>query len=706
MRSLKILLITLTVLYSSACYGEQDEEEIMTQNNLSEETSPYLLQHADNPVHWYAWGDEAFDLARSLDKPIFLSIGYSSCHWCHVMEEESFEDPEVAELLNEVFICIKVDREERPDVDAVYMRYALALSGRGGWPLSIIMTPEGKPFFAATYIPKYSSQGMAGMLDLIPAVSREWNDNRGQIDSLSLQIADLTTLSTNPTSVSGISSGAIENCYLSFESSFDSINGGFGTAPKFPSPHSILFLLRYWKNTGNNHALEIAAETMTAIRAGGIYDQLGFGLHRYSTDCRWLVPHFEKMLYDQAMFVLASVEMYQATNDAVFKEMANSTIQYVLESMTSPEGAFYSSEDADSGEGEGEFYVWTIEEIELLLNSEIAAEVIAFWGMTLEGNFTEQGQISDGKNILYVSRESLALNNSDSWLEEARPILLNARENRPRPFRDEKILTDWNGLMIASLARAALVLDRPELLDASEKAFAFITNQMAVSAYKLTHSWMGNRRGADGFLDDYAFMIRASLELYATTLNMYYLEYAISLQNELDTHFAAPGGSYYFTADYGDRMVPRIIESYDGAIPSGNSIELWNLVELWKLTGESQYHDSAIAIENSSLSSVVSSPSGYAMMLSSSLVSSSTSVEVVITGEKNNPVVREMINTLNGGYNPNRTILLVENSNQAPPWIPDNINFELPSAYVCSNGACHLPVRSASELEVLVNSQD
>ncbi len=678
----------------------------MTQNNLSEETSPYLLQHADNPVHWYPWGDEAFDLARSLDKPIFLSIGYSSCHWCHVMEEESFEDPDVAELLNEAFICIKVDREERPDVDAVYMRYALALNGRGGWPLSIIMTPEGKPFFAATYIPKYSSQGIAGMLDLIPAVSREWNDNRGQIDDLALQITDLTTLSTSPISVGGISSESIESCYMAYENSFDSIDGGFGTAPKFPSPHSILFLLRYWKNTGNNHALEMATETMKAIRAGGVYDQLAFGLHRYSTDREWLVPHFEKMLYDQAMFVLASVEMYQATNDTVFKEMANSTIQYVLQSMTSPEGAFYSSEDADSGEGEGEFYVWTIEEIELLLSSEIAEEVIAFWGMTSDGNFAERGQISDGKNILYISRESLDLNNSVSWLEEARPILLNARENRPRPFRDEKILTDWNGLMIASLARAAQVFDSPELLDASEKAFAFITNQMAVSEYKLTHSWMDNRRGSDGFLDDYAFMIRASLELYATTLNMYYLEYAISLQNELDTHFAAPGGSYYLTADYGDAMVPRIIESYDGAIPSGNSIELWNLVELWKLTGESQYHDSAISIENASSSSIVLSPTGYAMMLSSSLVSSSASVEVVITGAKNNPVVQEMLKILNSEYNPDRTILLLENSNQAPPWIPDNINFELPSAYVCSNGACQLPVHSASKLEVLVNSQE
>ena len=705
MNSFKIVLMTLIALYSSACSNEQKEDEIMTRNKLSEETSPYLLQHAGNPVHWYAWGDEAFELARSLDKPIFLSIGYSSCHWCHVMEEESFEDPEVAQLLNSAFVCVKVDREERPDIDAVYMRYAMAMNGRGGWPLTIIMRPDGNPFFAATYIPKHPSRGGAGLTDLIPAVTSEWVNNREAIDSVADRIAGITSSSSNPTTFDGIPSGSVADCYNSFSNSYDSTYGGFGRAPKFPSPHSILFLLRYWKSTGDSNALEMAAETMKAIRAGGVYDQLAFGLHRYSTDREWLVPHFEKMLYDQAMFVLASLELYEATGDAVFSEMASSTIEYVLRDMTSPEGVFYSSEDADSGEGEGEFYVWTVDETNEILSQELASKTSSYWNMTEDGNFAEHGQETEGRCILHTSPDSLQEIDSVDWLREVRVKLLSVRNNRPRPSRDDKILTDWNGLMIASLARAAVVLNRPELLEIAENAFTFILDEIAHEENKLVHSWISNTTGPGGFLDDYAFMIRASLELYRATFNIKYLEQAIALQGELDAHFATPDGAYYLTSDYGDDRVPRITESYDGAIPSGNSISLWNLNELWRLTGNPGFKESAVSIENFFSNSVATSPSGHSMMLSAILFSDTT-VEIVIKGSIENPVVQKMLTLAADGYTPGRTILLVENNDQIPAWIPEGFEDFTAAAYVCFNGACQLPVTSSIEFEKLLNSID
>ena len=701
------LIAAITMFSGCIPTGDPPGEGADLTNRLSGETSPYLLQHADNPVNWQPWGEEAFETARQLDRPIFLSIGYSSCHWCHVMEEESFEDEEVAALLNDSFICVKVDREERPDVDAVYMRYALAMTGRGGWPLTIVMTPEAEPFFAATYLPKHTSRGMTGMMELLPALTAEWNGGREGLEDLASRVSAAVSFSASSTGPGGgISPESIEQCFQTLHASFDSEHGGFGSAPKFPSPHTILFLLRYWSDTGENSALDMAASTMRAMRAGGVYDQVGYGLHRYSTDEMWLVPHFEKMLYDQALFTLAALETYEATGDPSFREMAEATIEYVLRDMRSPEGVFYSSEDADSGEGEGEFYTWTIEEIDLLLGPVIGADATEYWGLTPEGNFSETGRPSDGACVLHIAAGASGLDHGPQWMEDAVPTLLEAKRSRPRPFRDEKILTDWNGLMIAALARAARVLDRPELLEISEEAFRLVVGGTGGDVPELSHSRILSEVPGNGaFLDDFAFMIRAALELYRSSFDPDHLRWAMALQLELDTRFRAPGGGYYFNPDDGDPSVPRFIETYDGAIPSGNSMELWNLTELWRLTGEQGYLSSAEGIEAAFSGAVSSSPSGHAMMLSHP-GAAGHGEDIVITGERDDPIVAGMLGVLEEGYHPRRTVLLIGTGGDtaAPEWLPRVALQGGPAAYVCREGACLLPVDTVSGLEELLGA--
>ncbi len=681
-------------------------------NRLSGETSAYLLAHADNPVNWYPWGDEAFETAVAEDKPIFLSIGYSSCHWCHVMEEESFEDPEVATLLNDTFICIKVDREERPDIDNLYMRFTVAMTGGGGWPMTVIMTPEGDPFYAATYIPKNASFGRTGMMQLIPAVARQWETGREEIVAQAAQIETVVIHSRQVSEVSRVpSQGVADSSFSAFRDSFDTEFGGFGNAPKFPSPHNLLFLLRYWSATGEQDALDMVSTTLRAIRCGGIYDQLGFGVHRYSTDREWLVPHFEKMLYDQALLTMAFLEAYGATEDEFFATAAREILEYVLHDMTSADGAFYSSEDADSEGGEGAFYTWSLDEMSRILTPAELQAAAGYWNVTESGNFTEAGALNNRRNILHLTRENCSSTmTSPGELQDVisavRRTLLLSRESRPVPFRDEKILADWNGLMIAALARASIVLNDPEYLDAAVEAFEFIRDRMMTDDKRLIHSFAGGRQGPDAFLDDYVFLIWGCLELYSASMQQQYLTAAVELQSVLDNRFAdESGGGYFFTGDYADPQIPRLKESYDGAVPSGNSVELGNLITLWKIIGDPGYLENASGIESAFGASVSAEPTAYSMLLSGIMYGRNGGTEVLLMGELDDPVLLEMLTVLRTGYRPWTTVLLMdpEDASEGPAWAPDISDTSvIPAAYVCRGGACSLPVGTAMELEELL----
>ena len=501
------LLITV-IFFNLNSYGESGvNQNGIKMNRLQNEKSPYLLQHADNPVDWYPWGDEAFEKAKKEDKPILLSIGYSTCHWCHVMEHESFEDNEVAALMNENFISIKVDREERPDIDNIYMTVCQLLSkGSCGWPLNIIMTPEKKPFYAATYIPKQSRYGRLGMMELVPRIGEVWKNNREEI----LKSADSATQSlavaTDPTRIQAseeLDNTTLKKTFQQLESRYDPAHGGFGNRPKFPTPHNLLFLLRYGQRTGNQKAIDMVSKTLESMSNGGIFDHIGFGFHRYSTDREWLVPHFEKMLYDQALLALAYTEAYQLTKNQGFKQTAEQIFTYVLRDMTSPKGGFYSAEDADSEGEEGKFYLWTEQEIIEILGRDEGEIIINIYNTNANGNFTDE--VSGEKprtNILHLNKNpdqaAMALGISrdelDRRIGQSRQKLFDIREKRIHPFKDDKIITDWNGLMIAALAKAGRVFNNKNYTDAAEKAAIFINTELTIDGRLLTGTGTGMLR--------------------------------------------------------------------------------------------------------------------------------------------------------------------------------------------------------------------
>jgi len=515
-------------------------------NRLVHEKSPYLLQHAYNPVDWYAWGDEAFEKARKEDKPIFLSIGYSTCHWCHVMERESFEDAEVARAMNDAFVSIKVDREERPDIDHIYMTVCQMMVGSGGWPLNIIMSPDKKPFFAGTYFPKETRSGRIGMLDLAARVKELWSAKRDEVMQSAEKV--MTALKQIPDDSPGDKLGkdVPEAAYQQLAQRFDEKYGGFGNAPKFPTPHNMLFLLRYGKRTGEPRALEMVEKTLKAMRDGGMYDHVGYGFHRYSTDEQWLVPHFEKMLYDQALLAMLYVEAYQATGKTEYATTASEIFTYVLRDMTSSEGGFYSAEDADSEGEEGKFYVWKLEEIQRVLGPQDAELLTRVFHVWPAGNFHEEatGKLT-GNNILHrkESIETVAarLGTSREALEEriraACEKLLAVRQQRIHPYKDDKILTDWNGLMIAALSKGAQALGRPEYAVAAQKAADFVLSRMREQDGRLLHRFREGEVGLAAHVDDYAFFIWGLLELYEATFEVRFLRTALDLNREFLSRF-------------------------------------------------------------------------------------------------------------------------------------------------------------------------
>jgi uncharacterized protein YyaL (SSP411 family) len=691
-------------------------------NRLISEKSPYLLQHAYNPVDWHPWDAKAFDKAKKEDKPVFLSIGYSTCHWCHVMERESFVDPMIAQLLNETFVCIKVDKEERPDIDSVYMKVCQMLTGSGGWPLTIIMTHDKKPFFAATYIPRRTRFGRTGMMELIPRIQSLWESRREELIKSAEKVTDLFMKTEGVHTVKNgeLGESILKTTFEELDRQFDECNGGFGVAPKFPSAHNLLFLLRYWKRSGNEKALHMVEKTLKAMRLGGIYDHLGFGFHRYSTDSKWLVPHFEKMLYDQAMLTLAYTEAFQATGRGEYEQTVRETLTYVLRDMTDPQGGFYSAKDADSEGEEGKFYLWTEDEVSRFLSADETNLVRKIFNLEKGGNFEDESTWKrTGRNILYMKKSldenASKLGISSGMLQEkfdiARQKLYDERVKRVAPSKDDKILTDWNGLMIAALAKAARVFDETEYRDASKKAVDFVLNKLLDSKGRLLHRYRDGEVAIPGFLDDYAFFIWGLLELYETTFEVEYLVSALKLSEELAKHFwDEEDGGFFFSGDDAEEILVRKKEIHDGAIPSGNSVAFLNLIRLARMTANTDLEDRASEMLSSFSGIVSKSPVAYTYLMTGVDFVLGVSYEVVIVGNYLSEDTKSLIRTLRNKFIPNKVVLLRE-CNEMLPKISHLAAFTRDlhtlegkaTAYICKNYKCNLPTTDKQKMLDLLN---
>lgn len=688
-------------------------------NRLLNEKSPYLLQHAENPVDWFPWGVEAFLRAAREDKPVFLSIGYATCHWCHVMAHESFEDEEVAEILNRDFVCIKVDREERPDIDSTYMQVCQMMTGQGGWPLTIVMTPEKKPFFTATYLPKERRFAVPGLLDLLPRIAKAWREQRGELfrsaESITRALATRDPGTVGPEPDEALLDEGYEDLLLRFDPGY----GGFSGAPKFPTPHTLLFLLRYWKRTGKKRALDMAIKTLDAIQDGGIHDHIGGGFHRYSTDAQWRVPHFEKMLYDQALLQMAYTDAFQATRNDRYRETVMSTVRYVLRDLTDPEGAFYSAEDADSPGGEGAFYLWTTRELETVLGKDDTAVALRVFNAKDEGNFPSP-EGTGAENILFRALPGKALasvtgipqDELEGRIASIRERLFKAREKRERPRRDDKVLCDWNGLMIAALAKAARVFGDEGCRTAAERAMECILVRLRTGDGRLWHRYRDGECAVPGFADDYAFLGLALLELYDCTFDPWYLAEALAVMKTFRDHFLDhENGGFFFSADDAEALLVRNKEIYDGALPSANSVACEVLLRLSRVTGTTEHEELAAALARSFAGRVRESPSAFCWFLCAIEWAVGSSQEIVIVGDRESPAVQDLLSIVHSRYLPHCTVILKPASDPetvaalaaiAPytrdiPVSPDG------AAYLCSGKTCSLPFTDpgllAAELE-------
>lgn len=683
---------------------EHSSREGSFRNRLQFEKSPYLLQHAANPVDWYPWGEEAFEKARLEDKPVFLSIGYSTCHWCHVMAHESFENEEVARLLNENFVSIKVDREERPDIDKLYMTVCQVLTGGGGWPLTIMLTPDRRPFYAATYIPREGRPGMAGMLALIPGLGEVWRREREKVLD-SVEEIEGVLQRMDPGGSGEIPPDAVlRDAYDDLRRRFDERYGGFGSAPKFPMAEHLFFLLRYADRTGESPPLAMVEKTLEAMRQGGIYDSVGFGFHRYSTDAQWRMPHFEKMLYDQALMALAYTEAFSATGRAFYERTAREILTYVLRDMTAPGGGFYAAEDADTAGEEGAFYLWKVEELRQVLAPEEADLLIRVYDLQAGG----RAQVlhcpyprKDLAEMLNVPEERLSL-----LMESAREKLYRRRLQRIRPLRDDKILTDWNGLMIAAMARAAFVFEDPLFLQAAGDAVSFILGNLRDARGRLLHRWRDGEAAMPASVDDYAFVIWGLIEAYEAVFDGELLQVALSLQEEQNASFwDRESGGYYFTPEDGEPLLIRQKESYDGAIPSGNAVAMLNLLRLARLTGRVDLEKRAVATGKAFAAHISSLPAGHTQFLVALDYLAGPSAEVVIAGNADGEDTRGMLRELRRAFLPRTVVLLspggVEKGEHSG--IPEFARGMTPvngraAAYVCRNFSCRQPTTDPADM--------
>jgi uncharacterized protein YyaL (SSP411 family) len=700
-------------------------------NRLINEKSPYLLQHARNPVDWYPWGEEAFEKARHEHKPIFLSVGYYTCHWCHVMERESFEDAGVAEILNRSFVPIKVDREERPDIDRVYMSFVQATTGSGGWPMSVFLTPELKPFFGGTYFPPEDHYGRAGFRSLLRRLEQVWHENRERAVSSADQVTAALQQYAGASKRSDTLPGALvlERLYEQLRSGYDAVYGGFGGAPKFPRPVVLNFLLRYWKRTGEQHALEMTLNTVRAMAAGGMYDQIGGGFHRYSVDFRWHVPHFEKMLYDQAQLASSYTEAFQITHEAAHAAVVGDVLDYVLREMRAPEGGFYSAQDADSAvaawsdqHAEGAFYVWTAEEVNSSLGPEVAPIFAYCYGVEPRGNVPAEvdahGELT-GKNVLYqqyslcetAEHFGASLEKITSVLTSARQRLFELRAGRPHPPTDDKVITAWNGLMISAFAHAAQALDEPRYVTAAIEAARFIESALYLPAeQRLYRRWREGNVAIEAFVDDYTFLIQGLLDLYQATFDTHWLLWAMELQAKQDELFwDRNSGGYFATTGADQSVLLRMREDYDGAEPSPNSIAALNLLRLSRFTGRAEWRErgeQTLRAFGTRLQTLAEAMPQMAVALDYAL---SKPMEIVVAGEPGAEDTEALLRVVRQRFLPHAVVLEADggpHQQQLAKWLPflSSIGRQngRATAYVCENYACNLPVTSPEELAKLL----
>jgi len=678
-------------------------------NRLINETSPYLLQHANNPVDWYPWGEEALERARSEDKPILLSIGYSACHWCHVMERESFEDETIAGLMNENFVSIKVDREERPDLDQVYMQAVQMLTGSGGWPMTVFLTPEGKPFYGGTYFPPDDRQGMPGFPRLLTSIAEAYSTNRGEVDRVTQQLTTQMSQSNQvPQGTSILTVDILHQAYSSLATNFDYQNGGFGNAPKFPQPMTPEFLLRYYHHGYNPRALELVELTLEKMAYGGIYDQIGGGFHRYSTDPYWLVPHFEKMLYDNALLARLFLHTYLITGRALYRRVVEETLDYVLREMTDPSGGFYSAQDADSEGVEGKFFVWSPGEINAVMGDTDGEVFAGYYGVTAGGNF-------EGKNILnirqnpeeFAETKGLTADQLGDIINRGSKALLEVREQRIHPMRDDKVLSSWNGLMLRSFAEAAAALGRPDYLAVAIKNAGFLVGSMK-SDGRLLRTYRDGQAKLLGYLEDYSFVIDGLLALYEATFDLRWLEEAVTLADSMIELFWDEGiGGFYDTGSDHETLVVRPRDVFDNAQPCGGSVASDVLLRLAVFTGKSDYSAKAAVPLRSLHQAMSQSPGGTGHWLSALDFYVSPPKEIAVIGPRDDPATQALLDTVFHRFLPNKVVMGVE-----PPLSPTVGNSGsdipllagrgmvggLPSAYVCQNYACQLPVTDPAGL--------
>ena len=680
-------------------------------NRLVFERSPYLQQHARNPVDWHPWGEKAFELARREQKPVFLSIGYSTCHWCHVMEHESFEDHEVAALINRHFVPVKVDREERPDLDAVYMQVTQAMTGSGGWPMTVILTPDKQPFFAGTYYPKSARHGRKGLLELLPEIAALWRERRADVVKSAAQITDVVREQGRETPAE-LGPELLQRGREQLAGRYDSELGGFGAAPKFPVPHQLLFLLQAHQRTHDALALRMVEHTLTAMRAGGIYDQIGFGFHRYSTDREWLVPHFEKMLYDQALHVLAYTAAFQVTGNAAYRATAEEVLEYVLRELLDPRGGFHSAEDADSEGEEGRFYLWTHAEVLEALGAEEGELFARVYEITPEGNYREEasGQ-RDGRSIPHLARalaawaaelavEEPALRQR---LERSRLALLAVRARRVRPFKDDKILSDWNGLMIAALARAGAAFGEARYVAAARAAAEFALAHLCDENGRLLKRWRGGEAAFAGTLEDYAFLVWGLIELYQADFEVRHLEAALALNGEMLAHFEdEAAGGFFTSADDAEELLFRHKEVYDGALPSGNSVAAWNLLRLARLTGRAELEEHGRRTL-AAFGSATRMPSAHTLYLLALDFALGPSFETVVAGDAASPDTQAMLRAFQERFLPHLVLLHRAEGDEppitrlAPFTLEQESRAGKATAYVCRNYACHAPTTDVAQ---------
>lgn len=697
-------------------------------NRLAKSKNPYLLQHAENPVDWYPWSDEAFEKAASLDKPIFLSIGYSTCHWCHVMAEESFEDEEVAKVLNDSYISIKVDREERPDVDSLYQEACLATTGQGGWPLTIIMGSNKKPFFAGTYFPKTRKYGRPGLLDILTKVAEMWENDRQRLLDGAEMLTHLIQEDHEKRDEAAIGDDELLYAYNAKKVEFDREYGGFGYAPKFPMPSNLFFLLRYYKHTQEADALDMVEKTLVMMRRGGVYDQLGFGFHRYSTDRMWLIPHFEKMLYDNALLAVAYLEAYQITQKAFYSKVAREIFTYLLRDMKAPSGGFASAEDADSESGEGRYYVWSRDEVCEILSSDEAEVFARYFDITRRGNFENGLNVP---NLLSSRASTLAMaggEEEERWepdvdnaglssaveemLIQARTRLLEARTRRERPFRDDKVLTAWNGLAIAAFARGGRILGEEEYVNVAEEAADFILTALRRPDGRLLARYRKGEAIIPAYLDDYAFFVQGLIELWEARSDSRYIRAAIELtEQQIDLFWDKEAGGFYFTAYDSHELPVRRKDAKDGAIPSGNSVSAHNLIKLARLTGRDEWEETARELLQSFSGLVSRYPSAFPTLLSAWLMLETPPVEIVIAGRPDGQDTRGLRQVVNSFFLPEATI-----SHNPGGMDGDALSRILPPvsgkepcedkalAYVCHGRTCLAPFDNPCALRTALDS--